>query len=191
MLEVVGVEVGAEPLVQDAQDVEVELGGDAGRVVVGGVEPGRVLDQVDPDQEAVAGGEDVAAADRKKAGSSSGCRLPIVPARKSSSRPPPGPERREVVQEVPDDPAHGGLRVVAPAARPTDSRQVALADLEQDDALERAARAHGVEEQADLAARARAELGELGGPDGLHDRGGVGLENARSRCGSGSTRAAR
>ena len=52
VLEGLGVEVGAEPVVQHAQDVAVELGRDARRVVVGGVEARRVLHEVDADQEA-------------------------------------------------------------------------------------------------------------------------------------------
>ena len=54
VLEGVGVEVGAELAVEHVEDVLVELGGDPGGVVVGGLEPGPVLDQVGAEQEAVA-----------------------------------------------------------------------------------------------------------------------------------------
>ena len=57
VLELVGVEVGAELAVEDGEDVLVELGGDAGGVVVGGLEPGGVLDQVGAEQEPVLGAE--------------------------------------------------------------------------------------------------------------------------------------
>ena len=57
VLEGVEVEVGAELAVEDGEDVLVELGGDAGGVVVGGLEAGAVLDQVGAEQEVVAGAE--------------------------------------------------------------------------------------------------------------------------------------
>ena len=50
-----GVEVGVELAVHDVQHVAVELGGHAGRVVVGGDEPVDVLDEVGAEQERVAG----------------------------------------------------------------------------------------------------------------------------------------
>ena len=55
VLEGVEVEVGAELAVEDLEHVLVELGGDALGVVVGGLQPGRVLDQVGAEQEVVAG----------------------------------------------------------------------------------------------------------------------------------------
>ena len=48
-----GVEVGAELAVEHEQHVAVELGGDPGAVVVGGDQPGPVLDQVGAEQEPV------------------------------------------------------------------------------------------------------------------------------------------
>ena len=58
VLEARGVEVRAEALVDDAEDIQVELRSDPGRVVVGRVEPRGVLHEVHPDQEPVAGGQD-------------------------------------------------------------------------------------------------------------------------------------
>ena len=57
VLEGVEVEVGAELAVEHLEHVLVELGGDPGGVVVGGLEPGAVLDQVGAEQELVAGAE--------------------------------------------------------------------------------------------------------------------------------------
>src|SRR5512134_2915525 len=46
------VEIGAELAIDASEEVQIESGGDAARVVVGGVEPRRVLLEIDPDQEA-------------------------------------------------------------------------------------------------------------------------------------------
>ena len=72
VLEGVDVEVGAELAVDDVQDVAVELGRDARRVVVGGLEHRRVLDEVGAEQQVVD-----ARAQRARAagaGSAGGCR---------------------------------------------------------------------------------------------------------------------
>ncbi len=57
VLEGVDVEVGVEPGVEHVQHVPVELGGDAGRVVVGAHQPVRVLHQIGAEQERVLGGQ--------------------------------------------------------------------------------------------------------------------------------------
>ncbi len=57
VVEVLGVEVGVQLAVEHAQHVAVELGGDALRVVVGGLEHLRVLDQVGAHQQVVLGAE--------------------------------------------------------------------------------------------------------------------------------------
>ena len=72
VLEGVDVEVGAELAVDDVQDVAVELGGDARRVVVGGLEHRRVLDEVGAQQEVVVARAQQARA--RRAGSAGGCR---------------------------------------------------------------------------------------------------------------------
>ena len=56
VLEGVDVEVGVELAVDDAQHVAVELGRDAGAVVVGGLEHRGVLDQVGAQQQVVDAG---------------------------------------------------------------------------------------------------------------------------------------
>src|SRR5439155_6269255 len=48
------IEGGAQLAVEDGEHVAVELGGDAGGVVVGGLEPGDVLHQVGAEEERVA-----------------------------------------------------------------------------------------------------------------------------------------
>ena len=47
----VDVEVGVELAVEHAQDVAIELGGDAGAVVVRGNEPSDILDEVGTEQQ--------------------------------------------------------------------------------------------------------------------------------------------
>ena len=105
----------------------------------------------------------------------------MVPGQEEQEPAAPGPEAFEVVGEVADDAAHGRLGVVGLEAVDRLAK-VFLADLEQGHAFEGAARAHGVEEEADLAAGPRAELGELDGPRGPHDLGRVSLE----KCGLGT-----
>ena len=70
------VEVGAELAVEHVQDVAVELGGDAGRVVVGGDEPVGVLHEVGAEQERVAGLEPGGERRRgtRRASPAAGCR---------------------------------------------------------------------------------------------------------------------
>jgi hypothetical protein len=51
VVEALGLEVGAELAVDDAQDVAVEGGRDAGGVVVRGLDAARVLDEVDAEQQ--------------------------------------------------------------------------------------------------------------------------------------------
>ena len=48
------VEIGAELAIDAREEVQVELRGDALRVVVGGVQPRRILLEIDPDQEPAA-----------------------------------------------------------------------------------------------------------------------------------------
>jgi hypothetical protein len=60
VLEGLGVEVGAQLAVDDMEHVAVELGGDALRVVVGGFDDRRVLDEVGAEQEGVAGAQHAA-----------------------------------------------------------------------------------------------------------------------------------
>src|SRR5262249_56409337 len=49
--EAVEIEIGAELAVDAAQQVEIEGGGDAGRIVIGGLEHPLVLDEIDADDE--------------------------------------------------------------------------------------------------------------------------------------------
>ena len=90
MLEGVEVEVGAEPRVEHGEHVLVERGGDAGGVVVGGLERLPVLDQVGAQQEAVVGPEQVGDA-REEAGPLLRLEVADRPAEeRDHARPPSG-----------------------------------------------------------------------------------------------------
>jgi hypothetical protein len=78
VLEGVDVEVSLELSVEDREDVLVELGSDALRVVVGGLEDGRVLDQVRAEQKAIVRSSRLAIRRRKPA-RWCGTKLPTVP----------------------------------------------------------------------------------------------------------------
>ena len=56
--ELVEVEVGTELAVDPPEQIRVELGGHALRIVIGGLEGGPVLGQVGPEQEAILGAHD-------------------------------------------------------------------------------------------------------------------------------------
>ena len=70
-------EVAADEAIEVAQRVAVERRGDAERVVVGGLEDGARLDQVDADQQAAAVGA-LAHAREEGASASSGVKLPML-----------------------------------------------------------------------------------------------------------------
>ena len=177
VLEVGDVEVGAEPRVQDPEDVEVELGGHPRRVVVGRVEPCLVLDEVDAHEEAVAGREDRCggAEERRQL---TGVQVPDRPREEQHQSAAARPERPEVVDEVARDTRDRRLGVVGLETR-HGVAQVRLVDLEQRDAFEPCALAHGVQEEPDLVPCARAQLGELAGLDRLDDGAGVRGEEGR------------
>ena len=80
VLERVGLEVGAELAVEDAQHVAVELRRHARRVVVAPRPAGRVLDQVGAEQQRVARREGGARRRRRNRRAGAGSRLPIVDA---------------------------------------------------------------------------------------------------------------
>ena len=120
VLEVRGVEGRAEAGVQDPQDVEVELGGDAGGVVVGRVEALLVLDEVDADEEGVPGHEREGgrAKERRQA-----VRVQVAHGAREEEQEAAasGAQRPEVVLEVAGDPARrrppGSPRAAGPPTR--------------------------------------------------------------------------
>jgi len=99
VLEGLGLEVRPQAGVHHAQDVPVELGRDPGSVVVGGVQPCLVLDEVEPDEEGVAGSE--LAGDRAQEGRDLG-RVEVAdrPRQEERETCAAGTEGGQVLQEV-------------------------------------------------------------------------------------------
>ena len=162
VVEVLGVEVGVELAVEDAQDVAVELGGDALLVVVGGLQHARVLDQVGAHQQVVVGAEQ--AADRaQEATAAAGLEVADGAA---EERDDPRPDRRghavEVALEVADHAVHAQAGVLL-GERLRAVAHHALGHVDRHVALQRAGGVQRVEQHARLRGRARAELDELDG----------------------------
>ena len=192
VLEGVEVEVGAELAVEHAEHVLVELGRDAGGVVVGGLERVAVLDQVGAEQQAVAR---VRAGPRSGPGTRAlapGSKLPIVPPRKAISRGPPSGIRSRSRSKSQTTPC---------TSSPGYSSASALGGLAGDllGDVDRARRSRrqpasriASSRYAGLRGRARAELDQRrGAPPRRTIAVGVRARGSRARCGSGSTRAAR
>ena len=183
-----GLEVGAERPVDDPQHVAVELGGDAGGVVVGRLEPGDVLHEVGAEQQRVAGAKPGRELGEERRRVRPGARLPIVPPRNATRRAPPSGRAIEVALEVADDGVDGDAVLLGrpPCAALSQRR---LADVEGHEAAQRAG----------LGERVEQEPGLLGGPGAELDEG-VGAGRRRrsrprarraptARPASGSTRA--
>ncbi len=176
VLELVGVEVGAELGVQHREDVLVELGGDAGVVVVRGDQHGRILDQVGAEQEEVAGAQPGPDPGQER-GALIGQQVPDRAAQEGDQ---PGGGRvavrgePQVLLEVGDHGAHVQARVLR-GQRVTRRDQGRLADVHRHVAAQRARRAQRVQQQPGLVRGPRAELDERPGPrlPGDLGRGGV------------------
>ena len=115
VLERVEVEVGAELAVEDAEHVLVELGGDPGRVVVGGLQRRAVLDQVRAEQEVVVGPEQVRHP-RQEAGALGGLEVADRAAEegdhaRAAERHPLEVALEVADEAVDDDPVLGGDRL--------------------------------------------------------------------------------
>ena len=175
VVERLGVEACAEPVVQDAQDVPRELGRDAARVVVGGEDPLGRLHEVDAEKERVARRER-----RGQVGEEPGphARLEVpdgASQERDHARAAAGQER-QVALEVPDDGVDGDPGVLLDDGR-RGRPQGRLVDVERHKPLERLRLAHGREEKTRLRARPRAELDEGVGPGLAGDVAGMGLED--------------
>ena len=68
------------------EQIEIELGGDAGRVVIGGVEHLDRLDQIDADDQRRAGARECARHCAGKPAASCGSKLPMVEPGKKPTR---------------------------------------------------------------------------------------------------------
>ena len=189
VLERVGVEVRLELAVEHVEDVLVELRGDAGGIVVGGLEGGGVLDQVRAEQEAVA---------RVHQGGDPGEERAPGPGAEVADRAAEEGDQRPL---GPGDPLEVGL-VVADDALDREPRVLVdelaggpagdlLGDVDRDEPLERAGVAHRVEENAALGGGAGAELDQRPRPRRRDDRGRSRVAGSRARNGSGSTPAVR
>ena len=186
--EAVGREVAVELAVEDVEDVAVELGGDAGGVVVGGDEAGRVLHEVGAEEEPVARRhlvgellEELGARGRHEVADGA--------AEEGDHRRALHRQATEVLLEVADDRVdpHAGV-----ALRPAPGRRRRSTGSHTSKGTMRSsvpAVGQAVEQQLRLGGRARAELDEGGGARAAGDRRRPPARGSRSPCGSGSTRA--
>ena len=166
MLEVAGVEVGVELAVEDAQHVEVELGGDALAVVVGGLEHRRVLDQVGAEQQEAVVVEPRAQL-AQEAPARAGGEVADRAAEEGDDARGAGLRRRdlgEVVLEVAGDALDLEAGVLL-GQRGGGVADHAAVDVERHVALDRS----GVEQHARLVGGAGAELDELARAGHRHD----------------------
>ncbi len=158
MLEPSGIEVTAEFPVDDVQDVAIELGGHATRVVVRRLEPCRILDEVGAEQQRLARPEQpVEIGEERRA-----LRAREVADRRAEEREQPPPSFRqphEVVLEVADDAVHldPGILLGDPGRG---LPQRLLGDVEGHEALQVARLDHRVEQEPGLLGRSRAGLDE-------------------------------
>ena len=183
----VGVEVGVELAVHDVQHVAVELGGDAGGVVVGGDEPVDVLHEVGAEQERVAGAEP-----GRELGEERGARrrreVADRAAEERDQAAAAGGQRAEVALEVADDGVHATRRTrrrLPPAA----SRSVASLTSNGTNRRSVPRVAERVEQEPRLLRRARAELDERVGAACAPRSRRRGARGSPARRASGSTRA--
>ena len=167
MLEGLDLEIGVELTVEHAQDVLVELRRDSGGVVVGSLQPGRLLDQVGAEEETILGVEQ-ARDPCQELTAGGGIEVADRPAEEDDQTRAADRDPLQVLLEVADhaadlepwvlvDQAFGGLAGDL------------LGDVDRRVGLEAAGVLHGVEQVAGLRRRARAELDQGGGPAGCGD----------------------
>ena len=157
-MEGLGVEVPVELAVDDRQNVAIEGGRHAGRVVVGRHEPARVLDQISAQEQGVVGPrpgpqgcEQVVPFGRPQ--------VPDRPAEENDQPPPPGGQETDVLLKVPDHPVHDHAGVL-PGKLRAGGRQHRVIHVERHDAAQASARRQGVEEEAGLLGCPRSQLDE-------------------------------
>ena len=138
--------------------LQVELGGDAGRVVVGGLEPADVLDEVGAEQQRLAGLEHLR--DRSEEPRPL-LRLEVADRRAEERDHPPVPRGQgaQVAPEVADDAVHLDARVLLLDRRRALAQRL-LAHVEGHEAPQRPVRRQRVEQHARLVGGAGAELDE-------------------------------
>jgi hypothetical protein len=161
MLESRGIEISREPRVQHRQNVAVELRGHPSRIVVGGFEARRVLDQIQPHEKPVVGHH--RAAHVRQEAVQFVVREVADGARQQNEQPRrTGADRAEVTGEVTLHTPHQHLGVVRrqPSGRLTQKHRV---DIQQNAGCEQAAKADGVQQEVDLAPGSRSQLHQFVG----------------------------
>jgi hypothetical protein len=170
VFEPVGIEVGTELAIDDAQDVAIELRREARRVVVRGLQRRRRLDQIDAEQQRVAGLQ--ARCD--------GAQEPLIRGRlevadraaEVGDQPTPADrQRRQPFLEVGHQAIHAQARVGG-AKRGRALLEHAAADVDRHVHRPRLRSLEGVEEHARLARGAAAELDQMRRLDRGDDRRG-------------------
>ena len=182
------IEVSVQLAVEHPEHVAVELGGDAGRVVVGRDQASRVLDEVGAEQQRVTreqGRREVV----EQTSAIGGLVVADRAAEERNEPPAAGGDRAEVVVEVADDAVdlEAGVALGEVRGRPPED---ALGHVERDEAPKLSARRERVEERARLVRRPRTELDERVGAGASGDRGRLRLEDrplARGRVVLGQT----
>ena len=190
VLERVDVEVGVELAVHHAQHVLVELGRDALRVVVRGLEPGDVLHEVGAEQEVVVGTEHRRDVAQERPTGPRASRLPIVPPRNTTRRRPP---RGMLSRSRVKSPTTGCTSMPGVLRLDRGGGVVQRRLLTSNGTKRRSvpAVAHPVEQHAGLLRRSRAELDERVGVGAPRDLAARALRGSPARGGSGSTPASR
>src|SRR5262245_49405155 len=160
-----GLEVGVNAAVDDAQDVPVELGGNSSGVVVRHFQRSHVLDQVDAQQEQVAGSEKLPYLREKVV--PSGSVQVANGASKEEDEPPAGAWRnlRQVTLEIADDGVHVQGRVCIHELDGRRLQRVGV-DVDRNVPCVAAEAVHRVEKSAGLGAGSGADLHDVLGTKG-------------------------
>ena len=162
MVEVVGVEVGAELAVEHLQQVTVELRRDSLCVVVGRFEDLGILDEVRAQQQVVVGAEQRCDLAQHAPAAARWEVADRAAEKRYDARPLGGWHAVEMALEVADHAVHAQPRVLVCQLGGAFAND-ALGDVHGYVALQRAGGAERVEQHARLGGAARAQLDELGG----------------------------
>src|ERR1700687_2063202 len=157
MVELVGFEISLELVVEHDEHVAIELGGDAGTVVIGGDQTSRILDQVGANKEMVTDGHvdvEVEEESTPLARSQVAYRA-AQEGHKSSSVPG---NVAEMAMEIADDCGH--LDAVGSSGIFGGGSECLFAHIERNESSKFPLAGHGVKEQPRLLRRARSELDE-------------------------------
>ena len=154
------VEVRAQLAVDHMEDVEVELRGDAARVVIRRLEDGPVLDQIGAEQQMVLAGEQPGDRAQEALAAGGGEVADRAAEKRQQPRPPRRGQPVEVALEVADQPVDAQPRILAGQLCRALAHD-ALGHVDRHVALERAGGGHRVEQQARLRRAPGTQLDEL------------------------------